>query len=407
MKLRAAPGALVPGVLALVFVATSVLAAEWSIESSANTRASVTDNLNLTPGTSETTWSANVSPEARFSRRTEASELAAVARLSINRYPGKPDLDTIDPFLYSAAKLQDERIEWGFSGTYSRDSTLQTEQATTGVTQLRRQRTLIGLSPSWQYDLSERASVSATYHYSDATYEAGAGLRDYFFRQVKIDYRYLWSERTALTFGGGGSRFATRDRDILTNSWRLDAGISHSASDRFSIGFNAGYRNSDSRVSSELCPLFPAVLCDLLGIPLQTFVTQTRDSGLLLNANAKYGWERTSIALILSRDINPSGSGLVVETDRLGTEWRYQFSEKLSANLTTDWLRSRYVGGPGQDSMYYRVDSSLSWKMDERWTLGAGLGQAWQKAADAPSGARANTLFLSVGYDWPRLAMSR
>ena len=68
---------------------------------------------------------------------------------------------------------------------------------------------------------------------------------------------------------------------------------------------------------------------------------------------------------------------------------------------------SRYLSGLGADTDYYRLDSALSWKLDEWWTAGAGYSFAYQKIKDAPNSANANSIFLSISYNWPRISISR
>lgn len=396
---------LLSGVLALV--ATTSGAAEWSIEPSVNVRTSATDNVTFTPGAREVTWWMNVSPQAKFSRRTETGEITGVARLSFNRYPGISELDATDQYFTGAGQFSDEHTRWGLTGSFTRDSTLQSEQATTGLTQARRQRSLSGLSPSWRYAVSERSSVSASYQFSVADYEQGAGLKDYSDQQASLGYQYLLSETTAVSISAGGSRFETTAGDVLTDTQRADAGLTHAFSERFSAGLSVGYRRSDTRLSSFLCPLVPAVLCDIFDIPLQEFVGRSRDRGLSLNATADYGWERTFMGLRASRNTNPSGSGLVVVTEQVGGSLRHDFSEKLSGSVSGDWLRSRYVAGPGGQSNYYHMDASAQRRIDERWTLSGGLSHAWQNSTDASDKTRGTTVYVNLAYEFSRHAVSR
>ncbi|MFN0040749.1 MAG: hypothetical protein ACKVP2_14655 [Burkholderiales bacterium] len=396
---------LLSGVLALV--ATTSFAAEWSIEPSVNARTSVTDNVNFTPGTREATRWVNVSPQAKFSRRTETTEVSGVGRLSFNRYPGRADLDANDSYFSGVAQFHEERARWGLTGFFYRDSTLQSELATTGLTQVRRQRSLSGLSPSWNYAVSERGSVFANFQYNMADYEQGSGLKDYSDQQASLGYQYLLSETTALSISAGGSRFETKAGDVLTDTRRADAGLTHAFSERLSVGLSVGYRYSDTRLSSFLCPLVPAVLCDIYDIPFQEFVSRSRDQGLSLNATADYGWERTLMGLRVSRNTNPSGSGLVVVTEQVGGSIRHDFSEKLSGSISGDWLHSRYVAGPGGQSNYHHIDASAQRRIDDRWTLSGGLSHAWQDSTDTSNKTRGTTAYVNLAYEFSRHAISR
>jgi hypothetical protein len=158
-----------------------------------------------------------------------------------------------------------------------------------------------------------------------------------------------------------------------------------------------------------ICPLGSLVLCEAFGVPLVfvTARTESSDQGLLLGASAGYRWDASYATLGLGRDVNPSGNGVIVQTDRVSASLRHDFSETLSGSLSSAYLRSSFLAEGGGDTDYFRMDSGLTWKLNEWWSLGGGYAFAWQKAKSAPSGATANTVYLSLGYNWPRISMSR
>jgi hypothetical protein len=395
----------------LVLVASNVLAAEWSIEPSIDARANLTDNLNLTPGVRENVFNWTVSPRVIFARRTEISEVTGTASLGFNRYPDDPSLDTTDANFSLGSQLRSERNTYGLSAAYIRDSTLQTELATTGIVQTRTQRDLVTISPSWSYSLTERSSVFAQYQYDHASYEAGAGFIDYSNQQASAGYQYLIAERVATTLSGNYSRYEADDGSIISNSNGFSVGLKYSHSEKLAFDLSFGVRRSDTTITNSalLCEFGAVAICDFFGIPLQrvTATATTADDGYVYSASADYKWERTSASMVLSRDINPTGSGLVVETDRIAIQIGHQFSEKLSGNVYAAYLSSRYITGFGSDTEYSSLSSSLSWKLDERWTTGAGYSFSYQKVKNASESASANTVYLSISYNWPKISISR
>lgn len=400
---------------ALAAVACSLLvcaceAAEWAIDPRIESRASVTDNLNLTPNTREAVNWYTLTPAVVFSRNTESSRLAGSAQLGFNRFPDDETLNTTDQAYYLSGQQSSERNAYGGSLTHTRDSTLASELSTTGLVLERQQRTQNGISPFWTYALTERSSVTASYDYSQVSYEAGAGL-DYVNQGASGGYQYVLSERTALTLTGAYSHFETDIGSTITDTYSLTAGITHDFGERLNLAFNIGGRRSDTETTQTVgeCPVTPPTVCDafpflLVFRPVQT---ESSDTGLLLDANAGYRWQATTVNLGIGRDVNPSGNGVVVQTDRLSASLRHDFSEILSASFGSAYLRTRFLSNDGGDTDYFRLDSSLSWKLNEWWSLGGGYAFAWQKAKSAPSGATANTIFLSLGYNWPRISISR
>lgn len=394
-----------------VLLPAAAHAAEWAIEPAIESRGNWTDNINLTPGVHDNVYGWSLGPRVTFARRTEASEVAGTASLGVNRYPGNSSLDTDDVGLSLNSQLREERNTYGLAAAFTRDSTLQTELATTGIVQTRRQRNLLTFGPSWSYALTERASVFAQYRYDQSRYQAGAGLVDYTNQQGSGGIQYLLYERTAASLSASYSRYKTDDGSILQNSTGVNLGLTHNLSERLTLAAGIGLRRSDTRVTSsfQFCPFGSVALCDAFNIPLQTLTNTSNisDSGTSYNLSADYKWERETANFTASRDINPTGTGLVVQTDRLAAGLSHQFNEKLSGNVNGAWLVSRYIGGLGGDTSYYNLNSSLSWRLDQWWTAGAGYAYAWQKAKGAPESAVANSIYLSISYNWPKISLSR
>ena len=392
-------------------IAPCALAAEWAIEPSVESRANWTDNINFTPNVHKNLFNWTVAPKVTFARRTEATEVAGTASLGINRYPGNSKFDTNDANLLLTSQLRDERNTYGLSAAFIRDSTLASELATTGIVLTRAQRNLVSASPSWNYSITERSSIFAQYRYDKANYEAGFGLIDYSNQQITSGYQYLLSERTAATVSGSYSAYRADDGSFLTNSYGFNVGLTHNPTERLTLGLGIGAQRSDTTINSRalLCQFGSIAVCNFFGIPLQ-FVTATSKNsgtGLSYNASADYKWEQTSASLSLGRNTNPTGTGLVVQTDGLTAGFKHQFNEKLSANAGGSWLISRYLGGLAADTEYYRLDTGISWKLDEWWTAGAGYSFASQKIKGVPENASANTVFLSISYNWPKISVSR
>ncbi len=400
-----------PAAVVFLLSAFACQAAEWAIEPKVEARTIVTDNINLTPNVHENVLGLSVTPRVTFARRTEVTEVKGTASLGFNRYPGNPELDADDVNLSLASQLREERSSYGLSASFVRDSTLESELATTGVVQERKQRNLVTMAPSWSYSLTQRSSIFAQYKYDQAHYESTSNLTDYSNQQASGGYQYAFSERTSGSLSGSYSRYETDTGSILTESRGVNFGLTHVSTERLTLNVGVGARTSETTITSTalLCEFGPVALCDFFGVPLQprTETEAISDSGLSFNASADYRWEKTNAGISASRDLNPTGSGLLVQTDRLGIGIGHQLSERLTATADGSYLVSRYIGGVGNDTAYYRLDSNVLWKLDDWWTAGAGYSFAYQKVKDAPDHASANTIYLSISYNWPKISIGR
>ena len=395
---------------AAVALALPAWPAEWAIEPSVEARVTTTDNINLTPGVHEAMTGIAVRPRATFANRTEATEVTGTASFGFNRYPQDSTLNTDDVSLAVASKFTSERSSYGLSAAFTRDSTLESELQSTGIVQARRQRNLLHVSPTWNYALTERSSVFAEYQYDAAHYEAGSDLTDYSNQQAVGGYQYRLSPSTTASVSGSYSRYETETGSFLTNSYAVNVGLTYEATDRLKLSFGIGGRYSDTKVvrTDEFCIFGARINCEFLGVPLVqlTSTANTSDHGLAFNASADYAWERTTGNLSVSRDLNPTGSGPLVQTDRLSAGIDHKFSERLSGNATASYLISRYIGGLGSDTSYYRLDTALGWKLDEWWSATGGYSYAYQKVTGAPQAATANTVFVAIVYTWPKISIS-
>ncbi len=386
-----------------------VMAAGWSLEPSAEGRLSYTDNIALSPNTKDSVWGYQVAPKAVLSWREELSEIQGEARLGLNRYPSRSELDTTDYLAALRMSTASERNVYGLTALFNRDSTLATEARQTGVVQTRRQRSQLSLAPNYRRVLSERTSASVQYAFSDVGYETGSGLRDYRDHQLAVSYAWAWSTRLKWDTSVSWNKFKTKDRAIRTDTTNLSLGVSYALSERAGLGLSAGWRRSETNIVSDtpVCPLGSQFLCDFFRVApvLVTQSVSARERGLVLSANSDFDSEAGRFSLSASRGVNPTAAGLTVRTDRLGFQWRRELSERMSVALSSAWLRSVYDGNLGAASRYVTFEPSLSWKLRERLTVGLNYSYVRTRTDNTPGSARSNAAYLSIGYQWPPVSL--
>jgi predicted porin len=380
-----------------------------SLEPSADGRMTYTDNISMNPNTKDSVWGYQVAPKAVLSWREELSEIAGEARLGLNRYPSRSELNTTDYLAALRMSASSERNGYGLSASFIRDSTLASEARQTGIVHLRRQRSQLSLAPSYQRVLTERTSASVQYAFGDVGYESGTGLRDSQDHQVSAGYAYALSARLKWDASLSWSKFKTKDHAVRSDTNGANLGMTYALSERASLGLGAGWRRTQTNIVSNflVCPLGSQFLCEVFGVAPVT-VTQsfsTRESSLVLNASSDFQLESGRLSFRASRGTFPTASGLTVSTDRIGFEWRAELSQRLSATLSSSWLRSVYDGNLGPASRYFSIEPSLSWKLAERLTLGTGYSYAYSNTDNSPASARANTAYVALSYQWPPVSL--
>jgi len=277
----------------------------------------------------------------------------------------------------------------------------------------RRQRSLLTANPQWTRLLTERASISASYAYTAVNYSSisGIGLTDYRDQSGTVGFQYNLTERDALNFTGYYDQYDTKPSTIQARNFGVQGQVDHDFSERLHGALAAGWRKTKSTLESH------ALVCNgpvILGICFGSltelaFVTKESSSGYTLNAFLEQRSETTTLNGRLSREINPSGAGSLIQTDRVQATWSERWTPKLSASVDAAAYRSRYIGGliTSSNGRYYRVEPRLTWRITEEWSLDGGYVYARQKYDSVPISAAANVVYVVLSYRWPKISVSR
>lgn len=393
--------------------ATSPRAAEWSMVPAVDLRTEYNDNIALTTAAHPSVWGVILSPDVKFSGTTEALNVTGGLRLNFNTYFGESGLDTTDHFLILRSSYKTERDTLVLNVDSIRDSTLLTELAETGVVLTRDQRNRLLVNPSWSRNLTEATAISANYSYTDVRYAntAGTGLIDYRDQGASVGLQSKLSERDVASVTAYFDRYETSPALTTANTYGIQAGYDRDFSERLHGTLVVGVRNTRGTTTSQ------TLVCDgpiILGICFgnvtpTTSVTSGSSTGYTLLANVENKWETALVNARLSRDLNPSGVGTLVQTDRLGVGWTQQWSPALSSSISAAAYHTRYLGGfvTASDNRYYRIEPRMSWKITEWWTLSAGYSYSYVSYQSSPATASANVAYVVLSYVWPKLAVSR
>jgi hypothetical protein len=397
----------------------SARADEWLVERSVSARVAHNTNLSLLPGTNDPTDIFTLSPGARFASRTESRDLGADLRLNINRYGGKSQLNYVGYAVSGNGSWVNERNAWGLNLTSVRDTTLQTELATTGVVQAMRVRTLFGAAPYWSYALSETLQARLDYQFTAVRYEPGSGLVNNNTQTLNAGLQKSLSERTSAGATVSYGRFRT-DPDVSETDFQtLSFNAIHDFTERLKLNANVGIQRTQTDIKQVVfvCPATGQVndpLCALLGglDPLFTFVPETvvshfDDHTWVANIAASYASEKSTFEAVFARDLNPTGNGLLVRTERLQFAYKRSIDERLSFSLEAGALYSRYVTASGGQAWYQRTAGTVQWQADPYFSLSLGVSHLEQRnGAQAPK-AYADEIFLNAVYSWPKISVAR
>lgn len=405
----------------------AVVAAEWSVEPSISLREEYNDNIRFLTAPHPGVWYSRLTPSVKLSSKTEVSEVSGSAQFSINQYSGDPLLESRnDQFYTLLTSHQSERNTWAMNASYKEDSTAESERITTGVVQVRTQRSLLSLNPSWTRTLTERSSLKLNYNYQEVKYDQHISLNDYTSQQVGGTLQYRLSERDTVSlttnysvveyspiFRQLGIAIISIDPPIISlgsgtdaivnesSTSSVQAGVTHLFSETLRGSLSLGRRSTVSSASHTCTSCFTAALT-----PISAFANETSGSGSSLNTSLEKTFEAGKLSGFVSRDTNPSGSGLV-ETDKFGVSLNRNLTEKLTGSFDAVAYRTKFIGVASPGSRYYTVEPKLNWRFTEWWTLDAGYRYARYEPESTASTITSNALYLNLSYNWPKMAISR
>lgn len=385
---------------------------EWAIESAVTVRNYYYDNIRLTPAPSDPVVQSTLSPEVALRKKTEISDISLRGVVAVNRYWGESSLDTTDQSYYLTSALLKERSNFGFDAAFIRDSTLRGELTETGNVTARTQRSSVRLSPQWSYNISPLVSTGASYGFSDVRYDSArtAGLTDYRNQNVSLWLARSLSEHDEIRLGTAFSKYETRPGTYKSDTLSASLNYSRDFSERTKLSSLVGVQRSKSSRQALTQVFVPTIFPGIFSVVLVPQQIDSDNTSMQLNIVLTSQWSnRTALRGRLSRELNPSGSGSLIETDALRAGITHSFSEQTTIDVDLSAYRTRFPEAllSAGNSQYYAFETRLNSRLDQNWSVSAGYSYARRDYSGVAGSADGNTVFVSARYDWKKIALSR
>lgn len=372
-------------------------AAEWSAEPSLGVRGDYNSNLLLVAGPQKPVYGHWISPGVKFAGSTENLDVSGKAAADLVRYYGGRNQDLLNLYFPLSVKYGLARETFGFDGGFTRDNTLMGELLRTGVVLSFTQRNLWNLAPSWSHAFTERLSLQTSYQYSKATYEDGArlGLVDYEVQGGSAGLAYQPTENDRMQVSGTYTNFSVANASALRSHI---AGAQVSWSHAFTESLSATVTGGPQLVSSSIS-FGPAQLTD----------TQTL---WVANASVRKQWDAGFAEAVVGREINPSGFGLLLKTERVGLTLSQDVTDRLTVSvngqvLLASSIASKAVPFTFPENRYITVTPRLTWKFDQWWSVDAAYTYNRREVESFGERALGNATTVMLTYYPPKLSVGR
>lgn len=371
-------------------------AAEWSAEPSLGIKGEYNSNLLLSSFPHDDVWGHWVSPGVKFAGSTEALEVSGKVAADFVRYYGGTERSLTNLFFPLSVRYKADRETFNLEGSFTRDNTLMGELRQTGVVLSFTQRNLWNLSPSWTHALTERLSLQAGYQYSNATYENGLslGLVNYTVQGGSGGLSYQLTELDEVRLTGSYTNFhAPQANGLRSEIYGGQIALTHNVSESITALLSGG-------------PKFVTSTVDVTGS------ARTQQTVWAFNGTLRKKWDDAAIQLEVSREIYPSGFGLLLQTDRLGVSGSKNLTERLTLSLGTYVLQASSVAlqagaASFPENRYVNVSPHVTWKLSQWWALDLNYTYAHRNVETVNQSAFANSATVMLTYFPPKLTVGR
>lgn len=372
------------------------LAAEWSLDPSIGVRGEYNTNLLITHLDHKPVWGTWVSPGIKFAGTTERLEINGKASVDFVRYTGGQDEEFTNVFLPLSARYKTEHDTFGFDGGYTRDNTLMGELLTTGMLIRFTQRNLWTASPTWTRELTEQLSFQVGYQFSNASYENGRrlGLLDYELHGGTAALIYQASERTKVQVVGNYLRFETKGFPFQATAPGATLSLTHSLSETLTVTAAGGPRVITTSFQSSRVGL------------------KDSETVWTYNTSILKEFEHSGIQIGYSRDIFPSGFGLLIRNDQISAIVSTTLSHSLTAALDAryNWVTGQTttaLGGRLPDATFIHLSPKLTWRINEWWSLESSYTYRTFDAETFSNAGHSHSTQLMLTWHPTKLTISR
>jgi hypothetical protein len=279
----------------------------------------------------------------------------------------------------------------------TRDNTLRSELLQTGVVLAFAQRNLWSAGPSWTYNVTERLSAESSYQYQNAMYEnaAQSGLIGYEVHTGSETVSYKIRERDSVQLTGLFTRFLAPERnDLVSDTYGAQVGATHMFSDHVTLSASGGPGFITNRISTGVRSL------------------DDRSTVWVFNGKLTASWERAHMSFDIGRDIFPSGFGLLIQTDHVGVNARYEITDTVSVSLSgraliVDPVQASTLLVPLGEGRFFTIAPQVNYRIGDYWAIEMGYTYSRRELEGFDQSGESHAARFMVTYFPPKFSAGR
>ena len=373
-------------ITAVICVDNQAMATDWDNSSNLELQTIYNDNIKLSSEPHDSVKGTITDIRLGVTAATEKSQFSLTPKARFERYDNATELDNNLQSIPLVLNFVTGRSQMDLSLEYSRDNTLISEVADTGLVNTNKRRVKRNIAPSYAYMLNERNTAQFSIGYTSVGFEDAQDttLVDYTVPTVNASHVYALTETAKLTSTLYGSKLKAPKVQNITSDYGIRLMYGDKISEVLSYSVQIGRHKSTTNIE-----YFPG------------YAYKNVEFGRLLSGDIAWNGEYFTWKLALDNSIEPSSAGVLVERNKLSINVDKRINRFLKGSLIAGGSRNKDVNH--NDNLFSDWESrsgatSLSWRLKREWYLRARYDYYWRKFYTSNSTAESNRIVFSLLY---------
>lgn len=370
------------GMVILLPLAGWVIAADTGIEGSLSQSLAYDDNF-LFRENADSTLIYSLTPQLTGYYRTPTYSSSLTGTVDMLRHSNFSEYDRSNPRLNWQQNWLRIRSAYSLGISY-----LETDQRSEAADDLgdfstRNKVSTFSLVPNYQYQWSQRDTVSLSYNYTHSTYSGDTSSNDNYSYSLNSGWSHTLNQRLAIRANLGFTRFESEGQfqnNSQSDIWRINTGLDYEWSERTSLSFLIGLSHQRSEESVLLIPELNSKSSQM-----STSVTLQWSHQSLLN----------DYTVSYTRDLVPGSDGQIRAQDRLNIGFTHAVDELSKISVNAIWLQSSDDEGSRD---YFSVSPTYSRELSQDLTMFAQYDYKWQQRSNEDANIDGSVYRINLVY---------
>lgn len=338
------------------------------------------------------------------------------------RYSGANNLDSDDHSFSLSSLFQTPRIVWQLNGVSEKTSLVTEQQSNTntGLVQTNRVQDTRNISPVWTWSMTEITRLQLAYKMSDVSYVNGESALLYDYRQqlATVSVLHQLNPRDLVTIDAGYSYFRVPKTGIISQGPSVQASLTRQFSETLKGSIAGGARKAKTMIPGGT-PLYDSTCVDFtnhFGLNPDAYcitgyspTQRLETTSATYNINLEKKFNNAQANLIFLQAITPTALGAESKINSLNLNITKPLTERIVVGFNVYAYKTNTIGGNilNVDRRFYKFEPHVNWRWTEELSVTGSYSYNHLTRDSDDRSAIANSVYLTLIYQWPRMGFSR